>query len=55
MPIFFTCLDKVTPRYFILFGAIVKGVISLVYFSTCLVFVHSYFYTQHFAEIVYQA
>ena len=32
----FTCLVRVTPWYFILFVAIVNGVISLISFSTCL-------------------
>jgi hypothetical protein len=31
----FTCLVRVTPRYFILFVAIVKGVVSLISFSAC--------------------
>ncbi|EDL14313.1 mCG147495 [Mus musculus] len=35
----FTCLVRVTPRYFILFVAIVKGVVSLNSFSACLSFV----------------
>jgi hypothetical protein len=35
----FTCLVRVTPRYFILFVAIVKGVFSLISFSACLSFV----------------
>ena len=34
----FTCLVRVTTGYFILFVAIVKGVISLISFSTCLSF-----------------
>jgi hypothetical protein len=34
----FTCLVRVTPRYFILFVAIVKGVVSLISFSACLSF-----------------
>ena len=34
----FTCLVRVTPRYFTLFVAIVKGVVSLIYFSACLSF-----------------
>ena len=34
----FTCLIRVTQRYFILFLAIVKGVISLISFSVCLSF-----------------
>ena len=34
----FTCLVRVTPRYFILFVAILKGVISLTSFSACLFF-----------------
>ena len=34
----FTCLVSVTPRYFMLFVAIVKGVISLISFSVCLSF-----------------
>jgi len=32
----FTCLVNLTPRYFILFGTIVKCVISLFSFSACL-------------------
>jgi hypothetical protein len=35
----FTCFVRVTLRYFILFVAIVKGVVSLTSFSTCLSFV----------------
>jgi hypothetical protein len=35
----FTCLVRVTPRYFILFVAIMKGVVSLISFSACLSFV----------------
>jgi hypothetical protein len=35
----FTCLVRVTPRYFILFVAIEKGVISLISFSAHLLFV----------------
>jgi len=35
---FFTCLVQVTASYFILFGTIVKGVISLISFSACLPF-----------------
>ena len=31
----FTCLVRVTPRYFILFVAIVKRVVSLISFSAC--------------------
>ena len=31
-----TCLVRVTPRYFILYMAIVKGVASLIYFSVLL-------------------
>jgi hypothetical protein len=36
----FTFLVKVTPRYFILFVAIVKGVVSLISFSLHLFFVY---------------
>jgi hypothetical protein len=32
----FTCLVRVTPRYFILFVAIVMEVVSLISFSVCL-------------------
>ena len=35
----FTCLVRVIPSYFILFVAIVKGVVSLISFSSCLSFV----------------
>ena len=35
----FICLVRVTPRYFILFVAIVKGVVFLISFSSCLSFV----------------
>jgi hypothetical protein len=35
----FSCLFKVTLRYFILFVAIVKGVVSLISFSDCFSFV----------------
>jgi len=35
----FTCLAKVTLRYFILFGTIIKGAISLISFSACFYFV----------------
>jgi hypothetical protein len=31
----FVCLVRVTPRYYILFAAIVEGVASLIYFSAC--------------------
>lgn len=31
--IFFTCLIQLVPRYFILFVTIVKGVVSLIFFS----------------------
>ena len=34
----FTCLIKVTPTYFLLFGTIVRGVISLFSFTACLSF-----------------
>jgi hypothetical protein len=34
----FTCLVRVTPRYFILFVTIVRGVISLISLSACLSF-----------------
>ena len=34
----FTCLVRVTSRYYILFVTIVKGVISLISFSACLSF-----------------
>jgi hypothetical protein len=35
---YFTCLLTVTPRYFVLFVTIVKGVIFLIYFVACLFF-----------------
>ena len=35
-----TCFVRVTPRYFILFVTIVKGVISLISFSICLSFAY---------------
>jgi hypothetical protein len=35
---YFTCLVRVTPRYFILFVIIVKGVFSLISLSACLSF-----------------
>jgi hypothetical protein len=31
----FTSLLRIMPRYFILFVTIVKGVVSLIYFSAC--------------------
>jgi hypothetical protein len=34
----FACLVRVTPRYFIIFEAIVKGIISLISFSVRLSF-----------------
>jgi hypothetical protein len=51
---FFTCLVRVTPRFFILFVAIVKGVISLVSFSTHLSFEYRKD-TDLFELILYQA
>jgi hypothetical protein len=36
---FFTCSVRVTPRYFMLFAAIVKGVVFLISFPACLSFV----------------
>ena len=58
----FTCLVSVTPRYFILFVAILKGVVSLTSFSACLSFEYRkatdllelIIITSHFAEVVYQ-
>jgi hypothetical protein len=35
----FTCLGRLTPRYFVLFVAIVKGLVSLITFSAYLSFV----------------
>jgi len=35
----FTCLVRVTPRYFMLFGIIMKVVVSLISFSSCFSFV----------------
>jgi hypothetical protein len=32
----FTYLLRVTPRYFILFETILKGVVSIIFFSACL-------------------
>jgi hypothetical protein len=36
----FICFIRVTPKYFILFEAIMKDVLSLISFSVCLSFVH---------------
>jgi hypothetical protein len=50
----FTCLSRATPRYFILFVAVVKGVVSLISFSTHLSFVYRRA-TDFFQLILYQA
>jgi hypothetical protein len=50
----FTCLVRVTPRYFILFVTIVKGVFSLIPFSACLSFEYKTT-TDLFELILYQA
>ena len=57
----FTCLVRVTLRYFILFVAIVKGVVSLFFLSLFVIcikegywFVWVNFIFSHFSEVVYQ-
>ena len=57
----FTYLVRVTPRYFILFVTIEKGVVSLISSSACLSFVYRKaidlfnFISSYFTEAVYQA
>jgi hypothetical protein len=36
----FICMNRVTPRYFILFEANMKAVISLISVSVCLLFIY---------------
>ena len=58
----FASIVRVTPRYFILFVTIVKGVVSLISFSSCLSFVQRkaidlfelILYPANFPEGVYQ-
>jgi hypothetical protein len=40
----FGCLVRVISKYFILFKAIVKGVASLIYLFTCLIFIYLFTY-----------
>ena len=58
----FPCLVRVTPRYFVLFVTIVKGIVFLISFSACLSFVWRKdnwfvwvnFILSHFGKVVYQ-
>ena len=56
----FTCLIRVTPRYFMLLVAIAKGIVSLTFFSASLLLCRTYcflcinFVSSHSAEGVYQ-
>jgi hypothetical protein len=50
----FSCLDRITPRYFILFVNIVKGVVSLISFSAHLSFEYRKV-TDFFELILYPA
>ena len=52
---------RITPRYFILFVAIVKGVLFMIAFSACLTFLHRWatdffvnLVSSHFTEGVYE-
>jgi hypothetical protein len=59
----FTCLVRFTPRYFILFVALLKGIVSLISFLACVSFAYSkatylfelfFFVSTHFIEVVNQ-